>query len=433
VKERFDFGADFQLDLLKMTLESLSFLLLCKKYVKKEFFSNERFQFFYEAISKYHDKYGICPDKTYLKSVRRDRADRVFVKRLLRRRIIQEAFIREKVQEFVQRSMFVDTYERTGRIYNQQKPEQAYGLMADGMKEIFQVSMNEDQFEFLLRDFSRRSIERIHKLNSLDSFKVSTGIHTLDRVLGGGVACGEVMFWMGDAKSGKSFALVHNGVHAVRRFIPTLHIQLEGGRQQLRDRYDACFMGALYDDVRSSEIPDELQERMLKIAKRRKFKDLVMKHYEDYDSCDILDIERDLLMLRSAGFEIKLVIIDYFDLLRPRKGIRYEEERHKTTQIVRDLKTFAGKNKVAVITATQTNRYIESEDPNFIITSKNVSEDYNKIRALDILVTINATPEEMKSGTCRLYVDTVRDNPAHRLFRIRRDLSRSRFYVKKTT
>jgi replicative DNA helicase len=236
---------------------------------------------------------------------------------------------------------------------------------------------------------------------------------------------------VGDAKAGKSFALIHIGNQNVKRFNAVLHFQLEGKKEQALDRYDACFTGDLYDLVKNNKIPIETVEKMRRIASKRKFKDLILRAYEDWDACSILDIERDFVELQSRGYDIKLVIIDYMDLMKSRKNFMGESsERHRQQSIIRDIKVFAMKYNVAVWTATQASRSQEIEDPNFILTSKNLSEDYGKVRVVDALVTVNKTAEEAENNTARVFLDAARDNPAKKLIRIRQNLDCSRFYIK---
>lgn len=432
-KRKFNFGFEFQIDLITMMVRSISFLLLCKKLVKPEFFTGEKFQFFVAEIYKFYDKYEQLADQTILKSFCKDKADRLLVKRIFRNRMVKEDFIRDKVEDFVKRSLFIDYHVESAELYNKNSssPDKAYDFMMSGMEEILKINMREDHFHFLHKDFENRITERENKIQTKQTFKVRTGINPVDRYLKGGVSGGEVAMFLADAKAGKSLGLIHMGNEAVKRFIPTMHVQLEGKVDQTMDRYDAGYLGAYYDDVVKNEMPKELFDKMKRISEKRKYKDLIVRGYEDWDSCSILDIERDFLELRSRGYEIKLVIIDYMDLMRARKS--YSDERFRQQSIIRDIKSFAVKYNVAVWTATQAHRLPEESrnDPNYIITSKNIAEDYGKVRAIDILLTINVTDEEMKKGIARLWLDLVRDNPAKKLIRIKRALDRSLFHIPK--
>jgi replicative DNA helicase len=414
-----------------MCLESVSFMLLCKRYVKTEYFSSDRLIYFSSKIYHYYDKYQTPPDKTFLKSILRDAKDKVIFKKIFLKRKIKEAYIRDGLKEFVKRSLFVTYYAQSGDLYNKGQLEQSYNTMMEGLNSINKISFNEDEYDFLINQYEKRILDREMGLNNQKTFKIKTGIPELDYHLKGGLAGGEVGMFIGDAKAGKSFGLIHIGNQNVKRFNAVLHIQLEGKKQQALDRYDACYNGDLYDLVKNNKIPNESIQKMKRIAAKRKFKDLIVRAYEDWDACDILDIERDYIELQSRGYDIKLVIIDYMDLMKSRKTFMGESaERHRQQSIIRDIKVFAMKHNVNVWTATQASRVKELEDPNFVLTSKNLSEDYGKVRVVDALVSINKTAEEADNNVARIFLDVARDNPAKKLIRVRQNLDISRFYVK---
>lgn len=435
--KKFNFGKDFQIDLIKMLNESISFMLLCKSLVKPEFFTDERLKRFVELSYKYFDKYKILPDKTFFKENCKDKIDKIYVKKIFLKRQIRENYIREKVEEFVKKSMFIDFYVEAGKIYNNNpdNPDKAYDLMMEGMKKISLINMKEDKYIYFYKDFNKRILEREHRIASGKTFKVRTGIKEFDIATKGGIGGGEVWMLLGDAKSGKSTGLIYFGVQAVKRFVPVMHFQLEGKIEETTDRYDSAYMGIKYDDVVAGQIPSELLEKVYRISQKRKNTDLIIKNYVDWDSCSILDIERDYLEVFNKGIRPKLIIIDYMDLMKSRRGFQGESaERHRQQSIIRDIKTFATKYNVAVWTATQANRGNEEtrNDPNYVLTSKNLSEDYGKVRAIDGLLTINCTDEEYKKGVARLWLDSSRTHKAKRKIFIKTLLDRSIFYLPKT-
>jgi hypothetical protein len=142
--------------------------------------------------------------------------------------------------------------------------------------------------------------------------------------------------------------------------------------------------------------------------------------------------EREYLELVERGYPIKLINIDYMDLMRPRSRFSGDGgDLRAQKEIVRDLKTLAKRYNIGIWTAAQVSRGggVDAEDPNFIFTNKNIAEAYDKVRASDILITVNVTTKEMHDNRARLFVDTVRDNPSRILIPIKRDLDHSRFYV----
>lgn len=430
-KNTFLFGFNFQIDLIKLMLENINFFLACRKFVLPEFFSTERLEYFVRKLYEYFDKYQKIPNRVFFESLIKEGKDKIIVKVLFKERAIQKDFIIDSTEDFIKRSLFIDYHVESANLYNknQKNPSLAYEYMVNGMEQINKVSLHTDNFDFLFKDFEKRIIEREHKINTQQIFKVKTGIYQIDRILRGGATGGEVNMLLGDAKSGKSIGLIYLGTQAVKRFVPVLHFQLEGRREETLDRYDAAFLGATLEDVFKNQIPKQLIEKMKRISDRRKYKDLLIRHYNDWDTCSILDIEREYLDVVSRGYDVKVIIIDYMDLMRSRKD--YKEERHRQQSIIRDIKTFATKYNVVVWTATQASRGKKEEenDPNFILTSKNISEDYGKVRAIDTLITINSTPSEMEKGLARLFVDMARNNPAKKLIRIRRAMDRGVFYL----
>lgn len=429
-KVKFQFGIEFQIDLISMMLKSLSFLLLCKKYVKVEFFSTSRLEYFVKNIYDYHFKYNTYPDKTFLKSISREKLDRVLINKFFDDRVIRELFIRDKVEEFVKRSIFMDLYINVGESYNKNagNPDIAFSLMDEGMQKIQNVNLNEDRFSFLFKDFDDRLIEREQKINTNEVFKIKTGIRRLDSLIGGGIGGGEVGLIMGDAKGGKSITLIEFGTQAVKRYETVLHIQLEGKKEELYDRYDSNFLDYKYSEIVQNNISQELLSKMHRISNKRKKRDLIMRSYTDWDSCSIIDIEHDYLELRSQKLNPRLIIIDYMDLMKSRKN--YNEERFRQQSIIRDIKTFAVKYNVAIWTATQANRPKDKkDDPEFFFTSEHLSEDYGKVRAVDHLISINANSEEMKKNKARIWLDSSRSGKSREMTSINRNLQNIRGYV----
>ena len=60
------------------------------------------------------------------------------------------------------------------------------------------------------------------------------------------------------------------------------------------------------------------------------------------------------------------------------------------------------------------------------MTSKaeHAAEDFNKIRIADLVISINATEEEMAKGEARLFFAASRNQKGEFAIRIKRDLSR---------
>ena len=135
--------------------------------------------------------------------------------------------------------------------------------------------------------------------------------------------------------------------------------------------------------------------------------------------------------------KIDVIIIDYLELLELGDGHRYtpSEERFRQAKLAKGMKMLAMEFNAVVHTATQSSNIPEEQknDPEFVITRAQLSEDKGKIRPFDIFVTINQTRDEAKDEIMRLHTDKLRDykngNPMH----ICNNFAYARFYDRKRT
>ena len=135
--------------------------------------------------------------------------------------------------------------------------------------------------------------------------------------------------------------------------------------------------------------------------------------------------------------KIDVIIIDYLELLEVGDGHVYTpgEERFRQAKLAKGMKMLAMEFNAVVHTATQSSNIPEEnkQDPEFVITRAQLSEDKGKIRPFDIFITINQTRDEAKEEVMRLHTDKLRDykngNPIH----ICNNFSYARFYDRKRT
>ena len=88
--------------------------------------------------------------------------------------------------------------------------------------------------------------------------------------------------------------------------------------------------------------------------------------------------------LLSSGFEPDLIIIDYGDLMRSRRG--YDQKRFELESIFEDLRALSMEMKLPIWTATQSNREGFNDD---VITIDKVGEAINKAMVVDFFGTFS--------------------------------------------
>lgn len=343
------------------------------------------------------------------------------------------------LSEFIRQSKFIETYDSIGELWNRQgdsneTKKKCYKMFIDTAEELSTFSLNADLFESVFGDFEKRQSERLlDSLNVTD--KIPFGIDELDRKTHGGASLGDYVLFLGDAKAGKSFLLAHCGMAAARRGFPVAHIQAEGKKRMCFDRYDASWSGTNYYDMKQGILSDKKYKAYKRIVDNIGKSDIHVYCPEKFNAISVIEIRQQIIELKKK-YDIKVVIVDYMDLINPDNN-KYtaSEERYRLQKTSQALKDLALEQNVLLISATQASS-IDPEllnDPDFVITRRDLADDKSKVRAVDYLITINRTKEERKNKTCRLYTDALREHEGGDVITIKQNLAQSRFYDRKAT
>ena len=300
-------------------------------------------------------------------------------------------------------------------------------------------SIQSAKFETVFGDFAERQAKR----RSDDwqfRYKIPTGIDEIDYRLGGengGPETGECVLWLGDSGAGKSQVLVSVGISAARQGFRVAHFQLEGTKEQCLNRYDAAWTGTLYQDVKLGNITSKKMEVTKRIIKKLRKSDIIVSSEETFNAKTLPDIRREVKEMEKTYGKIDVIIIDYLELLEVGDGHNYtpHEERFRQAKLAKGMKMLAMEFNAVVHTATQSSSIGEEQknDPEFVITRAQLSEDKGKIRPFDIFITINQTRDESKEEIMRLHTDKLRDYKNGDPIHICNNFAYARFYDRKRT
>ena len=165
--------------------------------------------------------------------------------------------------------------------------------------------------------------------------------------------------------------------------------------------------------------------------------DIIVSSEEKWGGKTLVDIRRELKEMEKIYGKISVIIIDYLELVEVGDGILYSphDERFRQAKLAKGMKALAMEFNAVVHTATQSSSIPEEmkNDPDFVITRAQLSEDKGKIRPFDIFVTINQTRDEMKEETMRLHTDKLRDYKGGDPIHICNNFAYSRFYDRMRT
>ena len=414
-------ASNFVTELLAIALNKRTIFDIVRQYMKFSYFQIESEKKLWQWVTNRYDKTGRIPtigqiqqqfseDESVLEKVAE-----ISDVEIDEENVGSEAVILDTFERFIKKMKFLEANDKITDYYNQGKKDQAWDMFVKYADEFSKFSIQDAKFETVFGDFAKRQAQRQSEDYNF-RFKIPTGIDEVDYRLGGetgGPETGECVLWLGDSGAGKSQVLVHCGVSAARQGHRVAHFQLEGTKEQCLNRYDAAWTGTLYSEVKLGNIPAKKMEISKRIINKLKRSDIIVSSEETFNAKTLVDVRRELKEMEKSYGKIDVIIIDYLELLEVGDGHNYSpsEERFRQAKLAKGMKMLAMEFNAVVHTATQSSNIPEEckNDPEFVITRAQLSEDKGKIRPFDIFITINQTRDEMKEEIMRLHTDKLRD------------------------
>jgi len=403
---KFNFDLVYQLNILHLMLTDELFLLKCNKHVIDSFFENEYLGWVFNKICFYYKRYEKSPEISYLINELNnfdEEKDKViyrqYIVRVVKSKPTSSIYVKDSLEEFVKRNLFVGYYEKLAEIY-MSSPDKAYKYATKKSEEISNLTFKDDGI------YSFKHADEIIKEANLLNSIAETGITEIDKALGGGIRSGEVCTILGDTGIGKSIILVNFGVLSMLNGYRVFHINLEGRKSIPMTRYLS----------RLTEIPcNSVKTLSFKNTDEKNRFEKVKKEYEDrlfiyHNGSFMYTIEELKVKCKEVykTFSFDLVVVDYGDILKTRDKM---EMRLQQTNVFRGLNCIADTFKCPVITASQAVRPERERNKNFkrYLSLSDMSESYEKVRISPVIVAVSRTEIEEKENKLRISLIKNRD------------------------
>ena len=441
-QKRLPFDTHFQQALLRLLCEDHGFGVRAVKHLRPEYFEHETLAWIYTCIVRHIDTYSAPPSVLVLQQMAGQLDPQIagyygaVIERVRQADLKDADWIKDVVLDFVQRNLFVRAHHESRALYNAGKADAAYDLMREQMGVIEHTTWDPVDRSFFYEELPQRLADRRHIAQLGDA--IPTGFPWLDHILGGGLHQGELGVWQAYAKIGKTTMLVQHGMAANRLIIPILHIVLEGSRRLIENRYDSGLTGELYSNIKVGEMNARAYQLAMQEYEWMRGM-LVVRGFVDQWDVNVLHIDEELKDLkRSRGFVPKGIIIDYADLMTGREKRFYKNKTESQSAAYRDVKRLAGHGPgYAIWTASQAQRpKKEDQDKAQLLTSSNVADAYEKVRACDFWGSLNQTSAEKSEAlvkelghqVARVYAEMYRDNAANQMVVMAYDPERMRIW-----
>tara|TARA_Y100000310_G_C20696001_1_gene825772 strand:- start:1816 stop:3177 length:1362 start_codon:yes stop_codon:yes gene_type:complete len=372
------FGSkEFQNRVLQGVITDKIFFEKIFEILKEEYFVSDAHKVLWVEIRKLFNKYDSPPTfemlrlevAHYPESDEKDATLEVLkdIEKKVNRTEIEHA--KEKAFEFCKNQSMKNAILHSVELLKEGKFEEIQKTIEDSLKMTVETDMGHVYFESLK---ARSTAD--YRANS-----VPTGFPALDHldVLDGGLAGGELGVVMAPTGVGKSFLLVNFGYGALAANKNVVHYTFELSENNIGTRYDSRITKVPIKQV-ISRLPEV--EQKLETFNGGK---LIIKEYPT-KIATVNTIKFHMGRLISSGFDPDLIIIDYGDLMRSRKG--YEQKRYELESIYEDLRGFAMETRLPIWTATQSNREGFNDD---IITIDKVGEAISKVHVSDFFATFS--------------------------------------------
>lgn len=424
---KFNFGEDFQRGILALMVSNYAFLVTAVEIIKPTYFESKSLIYFFKKIRDYFLDYKKIPTKEVitnelLKDVTNkviseddipmytDNYKHLWVPIDAQNYVIKEVVNFCKRQELKKTILEIADYIETAsddqfvKIENQIKAACNTGNYAQDIG----VQYFSDYKERLRR---QQSIE--------DNIVVPTGITELDFLCKGGLYPGQMGIWVGGTGGGKSLALSHVGKRAVMGNLVVVHITLELSEDIISSRYDAALTKLDFSTI--EEHHTEVETKLGKLA--TKYGNSLIIKYFPRGTITVDGIRAFLNNLEGLGVKPDLVIVDYGDLLKP--STNYNDEYADLGGIFSELSGLAGEKKIALLTASQTNRDgVDAE----IVDLRHMADSFKKTHPADLIFGICRNRDEKNNNRARVYIQKNRNGPEGKEVPIATDYATMRFY-----
>ena len=208
-------------------------------------------------------------------------------------------------------------------------------------------------------DYTSSLKERLEYYKSLESF-TSTGISSLDMVLGGGIRPSSLFLLIGPTHTGKTAAKVFLSCSLLLKKKNVLFITLEMPEKEISKRIDANLLGTTINEL--SELDDTiLEKKFLNI--KDKIGTLIIKEY-GAGTFNTMMLKSLLDELKSkSDFIPDAIVVDYIGLMTSHRASKQSNSYDILGKVAEDLHAVAketydskGNKGVMVISSSQAGR-----------------------------------------------------------------------------
>jgi len=438
--DTYDFDDEFQSKVAVHAVRNLDFMRKVGHLVRPEYFDNAGEAAMVNIAMRYYEKHGSVPTAVIAKEMLKEDIVSKIVRSDIKPAAV-EAFkgvygaeadlsdgdaIAERVAEFARHQAVQATILESVELLEKRQ----FDKIEARIKAAVEVGINTDGDEY---DYFDKIDERTNKRNDkkmgiLPPTGITTGHREIDDLLyHRGWGRKELSVILGGAKSGKTTALINFAKAASLAGYNVLYATCEVSADIISERMDATM-----SDTEVKKLMDSMHSVASKVKALMPKAGALKIHNYPSGTLTPNQLRGLLQRYKSPKFmpngtlrpaiKFDLIIVDYADIMAPNHRVNDAIENSKGIYL--DLRAIAHEEDAAMLTATQSNR---EGFKSAVVKAEHVAEDFNKVRTVDIMISINVTDEERATGEARLYFAASRNQEGGFTIFIKQELSKMKF------
>lgn len=391
------FGNEFQIKCISGLVSDRPFIERLCDIVEPEFFESEAHKWIVKNSIKYFNEYRDLPTlnvfKVRLESVTNEALKMSIVNNL---KVVYQKmndgdliFIKEQFLEFCKNQKLKNAINESVDLLVSGQYEKIKSKVDEALKAGMERNIGHD-YEL--------DVDKRMTVMARDSIK--TNWEVVDSLMDGGLAAGELGIITACAGSGKSWVLAKLGAEAMRQGKNVLHFTLELNENYVGLRYDSCFTGIDFQNIRNNI--DVVKQKIEAVPGKLKIKYFPIKTVSAHS------LKAHCERIHTLGTKIDMIIVDYADILRPIHSERNSNSYSEAGGIYEELRSVAGELQVPIWSASQSNRAAMDAD---IIEANNIADSYRKIMTADFVMSLSRKVTDKVNNTARFHIIKNRFGP----------------------
>jgi replicative DNA helicase len=288
-------------------------------------------------------------------------------------------FLQDETKKFIKTRNIMIAFGKCVELLNEHKHEEIVKTMEDSFRINFDESLGLDYF----KDLESR-MERCNISNE----KISTGLPTLDKMIGGGYRRKALFVYAGPGNVGKSLVLNDAASTLALNGYNVIYFSLELAEDYISQRTDAKFAQVSMNEINvkpEDAIKKAIAKRDIMTQEGKKLGKLIYKDYSPNEiSCN--DIRAFLTTLEKKNdFKPDFIIIDYVKLLKASGKVYGDNLYGKLGTVCEEMRALGKEYNACVITASQTGRQSYNSSS---IGMEDVADSIAISQTADVLITL---------------------------------------------